>query len=128
MTPSRPRFTTRTARHHAEERLRHAPKVGSPATADQAGAFAVTLTGEVDLMADVELTRMVEDFRTAGSARATVDLRAVTFIDTAALAFLARLREIALERGGTVTVIGASGASLRTLTLVHFDTIFDLVA
>lgn len=93
-----------------------------------ADPFVVILAGEVDLDVAADLVGIVESFRASGAASATVDLRSVTFIDTAALTFLGRLREIALERGGSVTVAGASGAPLRTLTLVGFDTDFAIVA
>lgn len=57
-----------------------------------------------------------------------LDPREVTFIGSTGLAFLSGLLQIAQELGGTVTLMGASGLCLRTLTLVGFDTTFELVA
>jgi len=128
MTPSRPPDAARVAHDPAHERLRPVPVAGSPPSTHRAEPFAVRLTGDVDLVTAPQLERLAEEFRASGCASVSVDLRAVTFIDTAGLAFLARIRVIALERGGTVTVLGAAGICLRTLTLVGFDTSFDLVA
>jgi anti-anti-sigma factor len=96
-------------------------------TASRGGLFVVTLTGEIDLMVEPALLSLVEQFRDGRSAVATVDLRRVTFMGSTGLTLLSQLRDVALERGGSVTVLGASGARLRTLALVGFDATFALV-
>jgi anti-anti-sigma factor len=73
------------------------------------------------------LLSLVEQFRDGRSAVATVDLRRVTFMGSTGLTLLSQLQDVALERGGSVTVLGASGARLRTLALVGFDATFALV-
>jgi anti-anti-sigma factor len=94
----------------------------------RSGDFAVTLTGEVDLAKKTDLARIVDAFRGASAASVSVDLHAVTFLDTTCLTFLGRLRDIAVQRGGTVAIVGASRSCLRTLSLVGFDSEFHLVA
>jgi anti-anti-sigma factor len=124
MTNPDPPFTASSHRGEPPDPSRS----GTDGPTDLGGRFEVTLSGEVDLVAEPELSRLVEAFRRDPCSSAVVDLRAVTFFDTTGLSFLDGLREVALQRGGAVTVVGASGACLRTLTIVGFDTSFDLVA
>ena len=91
------------------------------------GVFVVTLTGDIDLMVEETLRGLVAQFRDSGSGLASVDVSAVTFVGSPGLAFLQRLHDIAVDRGGSVTVLGASGACLRTLVLVGFDASFTLM-
>lgn len=93
----------------------------------ESGRFSVTLAGELDLVTKPCLTQVLHDFRASNQSGATVDLTAATFIDTTCLTFLALLRQTALERRGAVAIRGAAGMSRRTLALVGFDTIFDVV-
>jgi anti-anti-sigma factor len=117
----------------AMDRLQEALTKGTPpmlvAMHDprDAGVFSVKLQGAVDLPEEHVLNSFVQDFREGDLLSARVDLRQVTFMDSTGLAFLVRLRRTALERGGEVTLVGASGICLRALQIVRFDTVFTMV-
>ncbi len=115
------------------DRLHQALTAGTPPTLVDTheprdlGVFSVRLSGAIDLPEEPVLTSYLQDFREGHWPSARVDLRQVTFMDTTGLAFLVRLRRTALERGGQVTLVGASGICLRALEIVRFDTVFAMV-
>jgi anti-anti-sigma factor len=119
-------------RQEAMDRLNQALTTGTPPVAlasrdlDDIDVFRVTLAGPIDLVEEAGLNALVEDFRNAEMPSARVDLRQVTFMDSAGLGFLERLRRVALERGGNVTLVGPSGICLRALQLVRFDEVFPM--
>ena len=79
-------------------------------------------------MVEPDLHALLGQFRAGRSAVATVDLRAVTLFGSTGLDFLARLNELALERGGSVSLLSPSRVCLRMLAIVGFDSTFELVA
>jgi anti-anti-sigma factor len=67
-------------------------------------AASIALVGELDMTArDDILAAGTREFD-AGALSLAVDMREATFMDSTALGALVTLRNIALERGGTVTV------------------------
>jgi anti-anti-sigma factor len=91
------------------------------------GVFAVTLTGDIDLMVEAMLQSLVARFRDSRSGLAIVDVRAVTFIGSPGLTFLQHLQDIAKDRDGSVTALGASEVCLRTFALVGLDASLTLL-
>ncbi len=89
--------------------------------------MAFVLTGSIDLSREPELDELLAVFRDSRSADASVDLARVTFFDSVGLGFLAQLRQLALRRGGQVRIRRPSAVALRTLRLVAFDTVFEIV-
>lgn len=84
----------------------------------------VMLAGEVDgaLADDLETARR-EIVERAEAVQ--LDLYQVTFLDSIAVGFFARLAMDELERGRRVTVVGASRATRETLILHGVATLFD---
>ena len=90
--------------------------------------YSVALVGEVDLAEATRLSALAAAYETGATADARVDLRDVTFMDSAGLAFLARLVRSAHERGGEVVLVGPSPAVRRLLTVSGLDQLTRIVA
>jgi anti-sigma B factor antagonist len=90
------------------------------------GVYQITLIGDVDLQRAPQLNMIIEDFRDSRHTDAEIDLRAVTFLDTAGLSLLVRLWKAARQRGGTVDLVGATGVCLRVLQATCADAIFEM--
>ncbi|RZS87466.1 anti-anti-sigma factor [Motilibacter rhizosphaerae] len=65
----------------------------------------LVLEGEIDLHRSEELRTAAVAFEASGATVLVVDLSAVTFLDSAGLAFLARVARCAQQRGGLVRVL-----------------------
>ncbi len=85
----------------------------------EAPSFVITLRGELDLSNVAEMRSTLADAR----APAVVDLTAVTYLDSTALFELGALR----KRVGNVVLIGPSPQIRRTLEIVGFTKIFEIV-
>jgi anti-sigma B factor antagonist len=59
----------------------------------------IVVVGELDLASAPKLEKYVGEFPQAGARELTIDLRAVTFMDSAGLRVLARLRDTCEHRG-----------------------------
>ena len=68
----------------------------------------LTVAGELDLSSAGSIRRDVEDALSAGTTDFVVDTSEVTFVDAAGLRAFVRLRNAALARNGTFTVVAAS--------------------
>ena len=90
------------------------------------GVFSITLDGEVDLLRQAELHALVQAFRQSDDSSARIELGGVSFMDSTALGVLSQIRNIALERGGDVTLVDPTPACLKILRIVGFDTVFVL--
>jgi len=64
----------------------------------------------------------------ADGGRVVLDLRAVTFIDSAGLGLLLHIRDSLHRRGGAVALDGAAGQVGRMLDLARFADLFDSAA
>ena len=85
----------------------------------EAPSFVITLRGELDLS-------NVDEMRSSlagASGPAVVDLSGVTYLDSTALYELGALR----KRVGNVVLVGPSAQIRRTLEIVGFTKIFDIV-
>jgi anti-sigma B factor antagonist len=103
------------------------PDQPPPDQPPQGGTFDIALAGDVDLERQPELRGIVENFRSSTAASVSVDLAAVTFMDSTGLGMLSQLRGIALERHGRATLIAPPPPVSRILAIVGFDAAFDIV-
>jgi anti-sigma B factor antagonist len=83
---------------------------------DAAGVL-VAVSGEVDSSSAPVLAHHLDAVLETGPASVTVDLRAVTFLDSAGLSTLAMAHRRAESRGGRVRVLAASRAVVRPLQI-----------
>jgi anti-sigma B factor antagonist len=88
--------------------------------------FVAALAGEIDMERTSELHQLVAGFEASAASSAVIDLSAVTFMDSTGLGTLSRLRNVALGRGGGVTLVGASAQVTKLLAIVGFDGAFTL--
>jgi anti-anti-sigma factor len=91
-------------------------------------SHTIVLSGDVDAARDSELAGLAQQFAASSAASVAVDLRDVTFLDSGGLRFIIRLRNIAVERGGVVELIGPQPPVSRVLTIVNFDELCTIVA
>ena len=106
--------------------LSDVPGTDAPRLPDSTGPYAIRLSGEVDMTRIDELNEIAEAFRADGAAVAKVDLREITFMDSTGLGLLSRLRNTALARGGHVVLVEPTPSTLKLLTIVGFDTVFEI--
>lgn len=60
------------------------------------------------------------------TAQCIIDVTDVDFIDSAGLGMLISAQEKVAERGGRITIRGASGSVRRIMDLAHFDELFTI--
>lgn len=90
-----------------------------------AGAALIMLSGEYDIARQDELNVLLEP--AYSSSEVTLDMNAVTYIDSTALTCLIRLHKRLRENGdGRVRMIGARRNVRRILELTKLDLVFDL--
>jgi len=85
----------------------------------EAPSFVITLSGELDLSNVAEMRSSLAD----AVGPAVVDLSAVTYLDSTALYELGALR----KRVGNVVLVAPSPQIRRTLEIVGYTKIFDIV-
>jgi anti-anti-sigma factor len=85
----------------------------------EAPSFVITLRGELDLSNVDEMRSSLAD----AQGPAVVDLSAVTYLDSTALYELGALR----KRVGNVVLVAPSPQIRRTLEIVGYTKIFDIV-
>jgi anti-sigma B factor antagonist len=88
--------------------------------------FQVALSGELDLERAPELNVLVDSFRRSRHTHVEIDVRQVTFIDSAGLTLLVRLWREAQQRGGSVDLVGPTGICLRVLQATCLDKLFEI--
>jgi len=88
-------------------------------------AVRVTVAGEVDSSSAPSLRTSVDQAFAAGAAEITVDLDAVTFLDSAGLCVLAGAHRRAEEDGIRLRVLASSRAVIRPLQITG---LWDLLA
>jgi anti-anti-sigma factor len=86
----------------------------------EAPSFVITLRGEIDLSNVAEMRSSLA----GAQGPAVVDLTAVTYLDSTALYELGALR----KRVGNVVLVAPSPQIRRTLDIVGFTKIFDIVS
>ncbi|MBL7257325.1 STAS domain-containing protein [Paractinoplanes lichenicola] len=98
-------------------------QIGEEPAADRT-ATVLRLSGELDINARDELRATLTD-ALAEHEDVTVDLSAVTFIDSEALGALIDGYNSALDLSATFRVVGATGAVARVLTVSGSQAVFD---
>ncbi|MGB6183327.1 MAG: STAS domain-containing protein [Rhodococcus sp. (in: high G+C Gram-positive bacteria)] len=88
----------------------------------------VTLTGRLDVLEASRLREQLAGANLAGARHLLIDLAAVTFVDSAGLAVLARARRDRLAGDGTLTVVRpTSDDAMRVFRLTQFDQILTMI-
>jgi anti-sigma B factor antagonist len=85
----------------------------------------IAVSGEVDAYTAPELRdQLLDDVR--GHPVVTVDLSAVTFMDSQGLAALLRARQEAESRGGSLRLEGVPSRVLKLFQLTRLDSVFTI--
>ena len=99
---------------------RHPERYAISFSYSQEGTRTITLSGEIDMLAESELGDQFADFQDSQDFRVQVDLQQVTFVDTTGFAFFVRLRRVAEARGGTLLLLRPTSHAERVLRLLGF--------
>jgi anti-sigma B factor antagonist len=95
-----------------------------PITEDRAN---ITLIGRLDMVEAIAVRERVASEELVDVRHLTFDLRAVSFIDSAGLAVLARSRRDLMLVGGSVTLVRPHAEdAMRVFHLTQFDEIFTM--
>jgi anti-anti-sigma factor len=89
----------------------------------QSQANSIALEGEWDVTRKNELKALFNSLTTDGPA--TIDLRAVTYVDSTALSLLAALS--LRFKNSPITLIRPNASVLRLLKLLRFNDLFHIV-
>ena len=88
----------------------------------------IALSGRFDVVEALSVREQLAGAELAATRHLTVDLRTVTFVDSAGLAVLARARRDRALVGGSVTLIRpTSEEAMRVFQLTQFDQIFTMI-
>lgn len=88
----------------------------------------ITLVGRLDMVEAISLRERLASHELREVRHLLFDLHAVTFIDSAGLAVLARSRRDMMLLGGTVTLVRPSSEdAMRVFRLTQFDEIFAMI-
>ena len=93
----------------------------------EADAAIIELTGELDLGSVDELREVALDTISTGQPNLTLDLSAVTFIDSTGIGTIVGLANHARERNGTVTILNPSPQATRVVEMSGIDRHIDVV-
>ncbi len=94
-------------------------------TGSTATGLLLTVTGEVDSSTAPQLREVLDTAFADGVPTLTIDLDAVTFLDSAGLCVLAGAHRRATEAGVTLRVLASSRAVVRPLQITG---LYDLLA
>ncbi|GAA0229818.1 hypothetical protein GCM10009527_027850 [Actinomadura nitritigenes] len=86
----------------------------------------VVLAGELDILTAGRLEDLLTEIAEAGSPRVEIDARDLTFCDATGLQALVAADEIAVRRGGGLTLTGASPLLRRILRITGLDRRFPV--
>jgi len=86
----------------------------------------VAVTGEIDLFTAPEFKQRMSELIDAGRSRLIVDLSATTFIDSSSLGVLIGAHRRLKLRGGTLLVVCASEAIVKTFKITGLDGVFTI--
>lgn len=88
----------------------------------------ITLTGRFDVVEALGVREQLAGAEVAATRHLTIDLRGVTFVDSAGLAVLARARRDRALIGSSLTLIRPiSDEAMRVFRLTQFDQIFTMI-
>jgi anti-sigma B factor antagonist len=86
----------------------------------------VRVGGEFDVAVAADVAAIVDELLDAGFARIVVDLRDLTFMDSAAVHALVSAHRSAERRGCALSLVRGPGHVHRVLELTATDSLFDL--
>lgn len=86
----------------------------------------VRLAGEVDIASAPALRKEIDTLFVSGCSSLVVDLGDVVFIDSSGLGVLIGALRRAKERGGSVSVVGASDDVARLFSITGLDGLFGI--
>ncbi|EXG79307.1 STAS domain-containing protein [Cryptosporangium arvum] len=89
--------------------------------------YRIVLVGEVDLTMSQEWEPIFGVLSDGEPSDVTVDLSAATFIDSSVLGAFVRLHRTVSARGAELTMTGAEGSVLRTISLAGIDRLIPIV-
>ena len=92
------------------------------------GVICVELSGEFDLAQAYEFDRRLQDVEGAATVALVLDLRGVSFCDSAGLARILAARRRAERDGRRFAVVRGCPAIDRLLALTALDRQFDMIA
>lgn len=84
----------------------------------------MSVRGELDAFAALELRWRADDALAVGCRYFTMDLLDLTFVDAAGLGALVRLRNATHQIGGSITLVGAGASFRHTCGLAGLTTAF----
>jgi anti-sigma B factor antagonist len=85
------------------------------------GHVVLELRGEIDLLAAVEITSLLDSATSGPAPQVVIDLRSVEFFDCSGLRLLYRARRRVLDRGGRLHVVCTHPLTLRVLQVTGLD-------
>lgn len=117
MSPAAPSSTTYPS---GEE-----PRFGCTVVRDGRAQTSVRLTGELDLASAPQLRRCLDELLTDADAKLVIDLRQVSFMDSAGLAVLAAARSTAAEAGRSLKLVRGQAQVERLFAISGLDRHFE---
>lgn len=90
------------------------------------GSAVVAVVGEIDLFTAPEFKLAVQAAINGGHDRVIIDLSEVTFIDSSSLGVLIGAHRRLKARHGTMTVVTANEAILKTFQITGLDGVFEI--
>lgn len=104
---------------------REAPQVAQLVIRDD-GAALVSVRGELDIVTEPQLRRVLDTACAARPTRLWVDLGGVSFCDMRGVNALARAARTLRRHGGRVVLLHPSAAVVRLLRLAGLQVLFDV--
>ncbi|MGW7259146.1 STAS domain-containing protein [Streptomyces sp. NPDC054834] len=89
------------------------------------GIHVLTVAGEIDHHTAQPLQHALDLSRLGSPPRVVVDMRQVTFMDSAGINLLITARRATMQQHGWLRLAGVPDSVMRTLRIVELDTIID---
>lgn len=86
----------------------------------------VEFVGELDTVAAQDLTENLSSVMNEAGKSITIDFSKLEYISSAGMRVLLLLNKNAMEKGGSVSIVGMSEDILQIFQLVGFDKIFSI--
>ena len=93
---------------------------------DRDGVPTVTMAGEFDLAVADDLRAALSGLSNEESSTPTVDLAAVTFLDSSCLGVLLEFQQRTQDSGGKVVLLAPSAPCRRVLEITGVDALFEI--
>lgn len=103
----------------------HQPDRLSVASASSDGIHVLTVAGEIDYDTAPPLQHALRMSRLGTPPCVVLDMRQVTFMDSAGINLLIAAHRATAQAGGWLRLAGVQDSVMRTLRIVEIDTIID---